>query len=272
MLRTDPIGIFDSGVGGLTVVKSILEKLPDENLVYFGDTAHVPYGEKSRKQLLTYAEDIMEFMINKGCKAVVVACGTHSSITLPAIINNYELPLLGVVEVGARQAAAATRNGRIGVVATLVTDNSRAFTASIGRLDENLEVLEIACPQLVPLIEAGKLDGEELQTAIKEYFDPLLAWQADTVILGCTHYPFVAPAIKKYTGDKITLIDTAGETVNELNAILKVRGLDNDSGRPPRREFYVSGEDTSFYKVGEKLMGDVIDQVEKIDIRRKMGE
>lgn len=272
MLKTDSIGVFDSGIGGLTVVKSLLEKLPGENLIYFGDTAHVPYGEKTGEQLLIYAEDIMEFMMEKRCKAVVVACGTHSSVTLPVIKNNYELPLLGVVEVGAQQAVATTRNGKIGVVATQATVNSRAFTASIARLDKDIEVLEIACPRFVPLVEAGKLFGKDLEIAIKEYFDPLLAWQADTVILGCTHYPFIASSIIKYTGNKMTLIDTAGETINELKKILTDHELVNDSNLPASRQFYVSGEDDSFYKVGKILMGDVIDQVNRIDISRKIGE
>lgn len=272
MLKTDPIGIFDSGVGGLTVVKSLVDKMPEENLVYFGDTAHIPYGEKTREQLLTYAEEIMEFMLTRGCKAVVVACGTHSSVTLPAIINNYRIPLLGVVEVAARQAAAATRNGKIGVAATQATVNSQAFTSSIISLEKEIEVLEIACPRLVPLVEAGQLTGKELERAIKEYFDPLLAWQADTVILGCTHYPFAAPAIKRYTGDRMNLIDTADATANELKKILADRDLVNDSGQPPCRRFYVSGEDASFYKVGKILMGDIIDKVEKIDISKKMEQ
>ncbi len=263
MLKTDPIGIFDSGVGGLTVVKSFLDKMPQESFIYFGDTAHVPYGEKTREQLLTYAQDIMEFLMNKNCKAIVVACGTHSSVTLPLISNNYTLPLLGVVEVGARQAVASTRNGKVGVAATQATVDSRAFTKSIVSLNKNVEVMEVACPSLVPLVEAGKLTGPEAEAAIKSYFDPLLEWQADTVVLGCTHYPFLAQSIKKYTKDALILIDTAGETVDELKAVLEAHELLNDSGAEPVRQFFVSGEDISFYKVGKLLIGDVIKQVDK---------
>ncbi|HPF44145.1 MAG TPA: glutamate racemase [Syntrophomonadaceae bacterium] len=266
MPKTDPIGIFDSGVGGLTVVKSLLDKMPQESFIYFGDTAHVPYGEKTREQLLTYAQDIMKFMMKKNCKAIVVACGTHSSVTLPLISNNYTLPLLGVLEVGARQAIASTRNGKIGVAATQATVDSRAFTKSIVSLNKNVEVMEVACPRLVPLVEAGKLTGPEAEAAIKSYFDPLLDWQADTVILGCTHYPFLVPSIKKYTEDSLVLIDTAGETVDELKALLESHELLNDSDSEPVRQFFVSGEELSFYNVGKLLIGDVIKHVDKVKL------
>jgi len=264
LLKNDPIGIFDSGVGGLTVVKSLMDKMPQESFIYFGDTAHVPYGEKTREQLLTYAQDIMAFMMKKRCKAIVVACGTHSSVTLPLIAQNYTLPLLGVVEAGARQAVSATRCGRIGVVATQATVNSGTFTKSITRLNKDLEIMEMACPRFVPLVEAGKLSGSEIEAAIKTYFDPLLDWQIDTVVLGCTHYPFLVPAIKKYIGDKVVLIDAAGETVEELKAVLNAHNLINDIGAQPVRKFYVSGEDNSFFKVGKLLIGDVIKEVSKV--------
>lgn len=266
MLKTDPIGIFDSGVGGLTVVKSLLEKMPGESFIYFGDTAHVPYGEKSREQILSYAARIMDFLLAQDVKAIAVACGTHSSISLPQIADRYNLPVVGVVEAGARQAAVSTRNNKIGIVATQATVNTGSFTKSLKRLNKDLNIYEMACPLLVPLVESGKLTGEETEEAIKKYFDPLIARQIDSVVLGCTHYPFLIPAIKKYTGDRIMLIDAAGETIEELKAILSARNLLNDSEEKPSRKFYVSGEDSSFYKVGKLLIGDVIKEVKKVEL------
>ncbi len=269
MLKTKPIGIFDSGVGGLTVVKSLLDNMPEESFIYFGDTAHVPYGDKSQEQLLIYAQDIIEFLLKQRVKAIVIACGTHSSITLPLISTDYPLPLLGVVEAGARQAAAKTRNGKIGVAATQATVNSGTFTRSIHRLNSNLAVTEVACPLFVPLVENGNLTGPETDKAIKNYFGPLLDRQIDTIILGCTHYPFLAPAIKKYTGDRVVLIDAAGETIDELKDILTAQDLINDSGGHPERKFYVSGQDTSFFKVGKLLVGNVIKEVKKVTLSNR---
>lgn len=268
MRKTDPIGIFDSGVGGLTVVRSLLDKMPNESFIYFGDTAHVPYGEKSPEQLLSYAEGIISFLLEQGVKAIVIACGTHSSITLPLIAGRYPAPLLGVVEAGAKEAAAATKNGRIGIIATQATVNSGSFTKSIKRIKPHLQVYEMACPSFVPLVEAGKLSGAGTDRAVKEYFDPLIERQIDAVVLGCTHYPFLVPAINKYCGNKLVLVDAAGETIAQLKTLLASRDLLNDSEQPPARFFYVSGDDSSFYSVGKLLIGEVIKEVKQIDINK----
>lgn len=266
MDKSKPIGIFDSGVGGLTVVKRLLEEMPGESFIYFGDTLHLPYGDKTREELFSYAYSILNFMQKKEVKAVIVACGTHSAITLPKIEKEYPFPILGVVRAGARAAARISRNGKIGVVATQATVNSLAYTRNIKEVNYRLEVYEKACPLFVPLIEGGKLDGEETRRAVEEYITPLLKRDIDTLVLGCTHYPFLSQVIKDFVGDEIALVDPALETVAEVKQILQARKLLQDSSGSPVYEFYVSGDDRSFYEVGRRLMGQVIDKVKKIDL------
>ncbi|MBO8159844.1 glutamate racemase [Thermosyntropha sp.] len=266
MDKLKPIGIFDSGIGGLTVVKTLIEKLPQESFIYFGDTAHLPYGDKTRDQLFGYAYSIIDFMRKKHVKAIIVACGTHSAVTLPSITEEYDFPILGVVKAGAKSAARLTRNGKIGVIATQATVNSLAYTKNIKEINCHLDIYEVACPRFVPLIEAGRLEGEETRKAVEEYISPLLRRNIDTLVLGCTHYPFLTPVIREFIGDKIILVDPAWETVEEMKDILKGQDLLSDSGILPEHKFYVSGDDSSFYEVGKRLIGDVIDRVERINL------
>ncbi|KUG04500.1 glutamate racemase [hydrocarbon metagenome] len=263
MGKESPIGIFDSGVGGLTVVKSLLERLPEESFIYFGDTANVPYGSKTEEQLMCYAGNILDFFIDKGVKAVVVACGTHSSVTLPRLEGQYDFPMLGVVKAAARSANRLSKNFRIGVMATQATVNSQAYTREITSINTKCQVFEAACHKFVPLIESGILDGEEIQGAIREYIVPLLDNGVDSLVLGCTHYPFLAPVIKEFAGCDIELVDPSFETIEELRETLARDNLINDSGNIPERQFYVSGNDESFYKVGRLLLGDMIKTVKR---------
>lgn len=266
MESNQPIGVFDSGVGGLTVVKALLDKLPRESFIYFGDTAHIPYGNKSEEQLFGYAHKIISYLNSRNVKAIIVACGTHSSVTLPVISGQYDLPLLGVVKAGARAAARLSQNGRIGVIATQATVNKLAYTQEIVKIKPDLEVIEAACPRFVPLVEAGQLEDRETREAVAEYLDPLMQKGVDTVVLGCTHYPFLAPIIQEFTGNKVALIDPSCETVDEVAAILRTKNLLNDGKQTSSREFYVSGQDESFYKVGKLLIGDTIKQVLKLNL------
>jgi len=265
-LKTRPIGIFDSGVGGLTVVRALINRLPRESFLYYGDTAHVPYGSKTREELFKYARDIITFLLSRGVKTIVVACGTHSSVTLPEIESTCPVPLLGVVKPGARAAVRTSRNGKIGVIATQATVNSRSYTININSLAPTYEVLAAACARFVPLVEAGRLSGAETQQAIGEYIEPLLIEGIDTLVMGCTHYPFLAPIIGEFTGEKVALVDPAMETVEELAEILAHQKILNDTQVKGSREFYVSGNEESFYRVGRMLLGDVIEKVEKIDL------
>lgn len=265
-MSTRPIGIFDSGVGGLTVVKSLIDRLPGESFIYYGDTAHVPYGSKSREELFEYAEEIIAFLLARQVKTIVVACGTHSSVTLPEIEKTCPVPILGVVKPGARAAVRATRNGKIGVIATQATVSSGSYSRNLKAIAPELEVFSAACARFVPLVEAGLLSGPDTSQAIKEYVEPLVQEGIDTLVLGCTHYPFLAPVIGEYAGEGVTLVDPALETVEELTELLRHRHLLNDHQGNGSREFYVSGNDESFYIVGRMLLGDVIQKVKRVDL------
>lgn len=262
MNDTRPIGIFDSGVGGLTVVKSLLEQLPGENFIYFGDTAHLPYGNKSQAELFQYAQDIVEFLLLQKVKAIVVACGTHSSITLPAIKKDCPVPIIGVVKAGAVSAVKATRNGKIGIIATQASVNNGSYRQHIESLGD-YQVFANACPRFVPLVEAGIFSGQELETAAKEYISPLLEQGIDTLVLGCTHYPFLADAITSFSGAEVTLIDPAVGTIQELAGILLQNNISSLAVQGEGR-FCVSGNDRSFFQAGSLLLNNMIQQVERI--------
>jgi len=264
--KNNPIGVFDSGVGGLTVVKALMDQMPDESFIYFGDTAHVPYGSKEEWEIMGYARDIMTFMMRKKVKAIVVACGTHSSISLPFIQDDYNLPLLGVLKAGARTAARVTQNGKIGVIATLAATKQLAFTREIQAIDEGFSVFEAGCPKFVPLVEAGMLDGEEAREAVAEYLQPLLDKGIDTLVLGCTHYPFLTKVIQEYVGPDVRLADPSCDTIEDLKKVFAEKDLFNEGTAAPVRSFYVNGNDESFYQVGRRLIGDTLDYVNKISV------
>ena len=259
-----PIGIFDSGVGGLTVVKSLIQQLPDESFIYIGDTAHVPYGNKTEKQLFSYAYRIIDYFIQRRVKAIIVACGTHSSVTLPALSQEYSLPIIGVVKAGAYQACRVTRKGLLGVLATQATVNSLAYTREINRIKPDYKVYEVGCPRLVPLIEAGKLRDRETVEAVEDYLSPLLAKGIDTLILGCTHYPFLSEVIRSIAGENVVQVDPSWQTIQELIQILSEHNLYNQSNETPLREFYVSGQEEPFFDLSRVLIGEIVNKVHKI--------
>lgn len=265
-MNSRPIGVFDSGVGGLTVVKALIDRLPGESFVYYGDTAHVPYGSKSREELFKYAHDITGFLLSRNVKTIVVACGTHSSVTLPEMEKTCAVPLLGVVKPGARAAVQTTRNGKIGVIATQASVNSGSYAKNIKAIVPTHEIYSAACARFVPLVEAGMLSGAETTLAVKEYIKPLLQEGIDTLIMGCTHYPFLAPIIGEFTGEEVALVDPATETVEELAEILFRKDLLNNNRGGGTGEFYVSGNPETFLRVGRMLLGNVIEKVEKINL------
>ena len=265
-LSQQPIGIFDSGVGGLTVVKCIAQRLPRENIIYVGDTAHVPYGGKTTEELVSLNQNIIDFFVQQGVKLVVAACNTSSSVSLPILRDAYSLPLLDVISPGVREAAAVSRTGRIGVIATQATVGSRAYTRQLQALNANLQVYEAACPRFVPLVESGQLEGSEVEQAVREYLDILLRQDIDTLVLGCTHYPFLVPVIEQVVGGKVVLVDPAVQTARELESILKALGIANQGSGPAEHTFYATGPVQSFTTVGRMLPELVISRVEKLEL------
>lgn len=262
MNDTRPIGIFDSGVGGLTVVKSLLQQLPGENFIYFGDTAHLPYGNKSQEELFQYAQYIVGFLLQQEVKAIVVACGTHSSITLPTIEKSCPVPIMGVVKAGAASAIKTSRNGKIGIIATQASVNNGSYRQHIISQGD-YQVFASACPRFVPLIEAGIFDGDEIEAAVQEYISPLLEKGIDTLVMGCTHYPFLADTLARFVGPGVTLVDPAVGTIVELVHILQQNGIQSMAVQGTGR-FYVSGNDQSFYNAGSLLLNNMIQRVDRV--------
>lgn len=264
MSNNAPIGVFDSGIGGLTVVREIMSQLPNESIIYFGDTARVPYGPKSPDTVLRYSEEIVSYLRGEGVKAIVVACNTATAHALPALKAENQLPIIGVVEPGAKAAVAATKNGNIGVIGTQGTIGSHAYLRAIHQHAPNVNVTELACPLFVPLVEEGWLDTEVTRMIAREYLSPLQ--DIDTVVLGCTHYPLLKPVIGSVLGRDIRLIDSAEQTARETGEMLNETGLRNESRDSSQYRFIASDAPDQFLKLGQRFLGAAIDRVEKVTL------
>ncbi|MDE6607223.1 MAG: glutamate racemase [Lachnospiraceae bacterium] len=228
-LRAAPIGVFDSGVGGLTVAREIMRQIPNEKIVYFGDTARVPYGSKSRDTVTRYSRQIVRFLQAQEVKAIVVACNTASAYALDELEKEIDIPILGVVKPGAKVAAEATKNGKIGVIGTEGTINSRIYTTYIKQINESFNVIGKACPLFVPLVEEGLLKDPVTDEIAMRYLSELIDLDIDTLILGCTHYPLIRSTVGKVVGDQVTLVNPAYETARELKEMLKAEELLNQN-------------------------------------------
>jgi glutamate racemase len=257
-----PIGVFDSGIGGLTVVHELMRQLPHESIVYFGDTARVPYGNKGPETVQRYSREIADFLESCGVKAIVVACNTATAHALPMLRAERRLPVIGVVEPGARAAVAATRSGRIGVIGTIGTVRSGAYDRAIHALRPDANVLGQACPLFVPLVEEGWTDRQATRLIADEYLDPLLEKHVDTVVLGCTHYPLLKPLLHALLGPTVRLIDSAQETAAETARVLAERGLAAPADATPTYRFICSDEPSRFLALGQRFLGGAIDRVE----------
>lgn len=226
-LQSAPIGVFDSGVGGLTVAREIMRQIPNEKIVYFGDTARVPYGSKSKDTVTKYSKQIVRFLRTQSVKAIVIACNTASAYALDEIEKEIDIPIIGVVRPGAKVAVEATRNGKIGVIATEGTINSQIYSTYIKQINENVNVIGKACPLFVPLVEEGLLVDPVTDEIAMRYLSELIDRDIDTLILGCTHYPLIRSTVGKIMGDKVTLVNPAYETARELKELLESEDLLN---------------------------------------------
>jgi glutamate racemase len=225
MSDSRPIGIFDSGIGGLTVVKALRDLLPNENILYLGDTARVPYGPKSAETVQRYAVELAGILTQKNAKALVVACNTVSSVALPLLTKQFSVPVIGVIEPGARAAMQATRNRHIGVIGTRATIRSGAYERALRAVDHNVRVSSRACPLLVPLIEEGLLDDDVTDRMIMRYLEPMLSDGIDTLVLGCTHYPLLTEAINRMLKRQVLLVDSAQNCARAVEGIFDQRSL-----------------------------------------------
>jgi glutamate racemase len=258
--------VFDSGMGGLTVVRELMKQLPSESIIYFGDTARVPYGPKSPDTVLRYSREITSYLRGQGVKALVIACNTATAHALPALREEFQLPIVGVIEPGARAAAGATKTGHIGVIGTAGTIRSRAYEKEIMKLLPEAQVTAQACALFVPLVEEGWLDTEPTRAIARNYLAPVVAAKVDTLVLGCTHYPLIKTVIGNVVGRNVRLIDSAHETAREVGEILRANGLENDVPNGARYRFIASDAPDTFLSMGQRFLGSAIDRVEALTL------
>lgn len=257
-----PIGVFDSGIGGLTVVRELMRQLPHESLIYFGDTARVPYGNKSPETVRRFSREILGFLVERDVKLVVVACNTASAHALEELQRLATVPVEGVIEPGARAGVAASRSGRIGVIGTAGTILSGAYERAIRAADGKVDVTARACPLFVPLVEEGWLDHPASRLIAEEYLAPLREHRIDTLVLGCTHYPLLKPLIADVLGPSITLIDSAEQTAAAVSRELAASTLHAPTTQSGRVHFVVSDAPQQFVKVGQRFLGERVKDVE----------
>ena len=256
--RLAPIGIFDSGVGGLTVARSIIDQLPDEDIVYVGDTAHGPYGPLSIPEVRAHALAIGDDLVRRGAKAIVIACNTASAACLRDARERYDVPVVEVILPAVRRAVAATRTGRIGVIGTLATIASQAYQDAFAAA-RGVEVSAVACPRFVDFVERGVTSGRQVQSLAEAYLEPLQRAGVDTLVLGCTHYPLLSGVIQLAAGDSVTLVSSAEETAKDLLRVLTEADLLRPHDAPPAsRVFEATGDPESFTALAARFLGPVI--------------
>jgi len=261
-----PIGIFDSGLGGLTVMDAIMRRLPHESLIYLGDTARVPYGTKSADTVIRYAKSCAGILVERGIKLLVVACNTASAYALDALHKELTIPVLGVIEPGARRAVAASHSGRIGVIGTVGTIRSERYLKTIKSLEPSSRVFCKACPLFVPLAEEGWTTGSVPLLTASTYLAELLHQEIDTLVLGCTHYPLLKRVIAETVGPGVTLVDSAEATSEAVQETLAQHGACRPAGPPPLRSFLVTDDPASFARIGRRFLNDAIDSIEWVDV------
>ncbi len=260
-----PLGVFDSGIGGLTVARALFERLPHESVIYFGDTARVPSGPKSPDTVRRYSAEILAFLLQRGVKAVVVACNTSTAHALSYLQERSSVPVVGVIEPGARAAVAATKTGTIGVIGTAGTIASGAYERAIKALRSDARVHSQACPLFVPLVEEGWFEHPAAELIAREYLEPLRRAKVDALVLGCTHYPLLKPLLSRIMGQAVTLVDSAEETAKAVTAELEARGL-RTAGGDHDHLFVVSDDEPHFRKVGARFLGGRIQHVEVVPL------
>jgi glutamate racemase len=259
-----PIGVFDSGIGGLTVLKALTDALAGEDFIYLGDTARLPYGTKSNEVIIRYSKENTEFLLAKGIKMLVVACNTSSAVALDAIASDTMVPVIGVIEPGARAAVKASRNGKIGVIGTEATIASGAYTRAIQRLGAKSEIYTRACPLLVPLAEEGWIDNEVAERTVEHYLESLKQSGIDTLLLGCTHYPLLRSMFARVLGAGVKIVDSASATAMEVRDRLRTLRLAKRGGGGSQ-SFFVTETPDRFVRVGRRFLGPQVESAVRIE-------
>ena len=263
-----PIGVFDSGLGGLTVLKEIMKILPNENLVYFGDTARVPYGSRSKEVVMKYTFQAINFLISKDVKAIVIACNTATARSLVEANEKYDIPILGVIEAGAKSAVRATKNNKVGIIGTEGTIRSKAYNKEISKIDENIFIIDKACPLFVPIVEEGWANSDIATLTAKRYLEEIMNEGVDSIVLGCTHYPLLKKTIGEIVGEDVVLVNPAKETSEDLKKILESNNIIKSSQTNTTYEYYVSDIPEKFVAIAEEFLNKKIEDIKRIDIQK----
>jgi len=263
------IGIFDSGVGGLTVLKEIIKALPQEDTLYLGDTARVPYGTKSPETVTRYSREITTFLVSRDIKLLVAACNTVSAVSLEALKQQFSLPIVGVIEPGARRAASVTKTGKVGVIGTEGTIRSSAYTKAIKRINPQIEVVTRACPLFVPLAEEGWIDNDVARLTAEIYLRGLRNDGVDTLVLGCTHYPILRETIAATMGEGVQLVDSAEETARTVAEILRNSGMLRPPAERGNHHYFVTDVPAGFLKVGNRFLGETLHDVHQVVLEQE---
>ncbi|MBR5535515.1 MAG: glutamate racemase [Clostridia bacterium] len=256
-MKNCPIGVFDSGLGGLTAVREIKRIMPGEDIIYFGDTGRVPYGNRSRETIIRYTKEDIEFLLRHDIKLIIAACGTASSVALPKLYDKYDIKIMGVLEGACKEAVSVTRNKRVGVIGTAGTVKSGKYAELINSLDPNVQVFSNACPMFVPLVENGYSESRAAELIANDYLLPLKNEKVDTLILGCTHYPLLTKVISDIMGDEVTLLSPGALAAQEAKAYLEKENLLSDK-KQGVSEFYVSDSVDDFAQLGSTFLGETI--------------
>ncbi len=264
-----PIGIFDSGVGGITVLREIMRQLPHEDIIYFADTARVPYGGRPPKEIIKINYEIIDHLVAEGVKMVIMACGTSSAVAYPVVKDKYKIPIIELITPGSREAASQTKSGKIGVIATMTCIESGAYQKKIKEFKKEAEVFAVGCPLFVPLIEGGFIEKEETRKVAEEYLKSLIKNGIDTLLLGCTHYPHLEKVLRGILGKKVVLIDPAKATAAEVAKKLRKLALLKDKTTRASYSFHVTGSLPQFKDVGSKLLGKPITNAKQITLVAK---
>ncbi len=265
-IRNRPIGIFDSGLGGLTVLKEIKKLLPGEDIIYFGDTARVPYGTKSRETVIKFSIQNTDFLVSLNIKMIIVACNTSSSFSLPTLRRRYDIPVIGVIEPGARGAVKATKKMKVGIIGTRATISSGVYESEIEEINPKIKITSQACPLFVPLVEEGWLKEGVTREIARRYLGPLKRKNIDVVVLGCTHYPLLKSAIHRVLGKGVRLIDSARETARAVKKVIHEKDIYNRRKSKGNYRFYVSDEPRLFERIGSRFLGSKIVNIKKVDV------
>ncbi len=258
-----PIGVFDSGLGGLTVVKELNRHLPNEKVVYFGDTARVPYGTKSSSTIIRYSREIVRVLLKHKVKMVVVACNTASSLALETLKKEFDIPMVGVIDPGARKASQVTRNGKVGIIATSSTVKSGKYAKKIKQIDRHINVFSRACPLFVPLAEEGWLDNAVTYQVARQYLKEMKKYKIDTLILGCTHYPLLRGVLRRVMGPRVQLVDSAREVAVGVKELLTKRRMLRAGRKRGRSVYIVSDEPKQFRRLASRFLGHSVKNVER---------